>query len=210
MNTITKLEIQKNDKNRVNLFLDNSFCCSILLETCVKNNLKVGTIITEERLAEIQAQSEKETAYTKVLKLISTRFKTQKEVERYLKQKGYLPATIYYVISKLNEYHVIDDRQFAKSFANTHKTTFGKLKIKNALMLRGVSESIIDEILADEDFDQTAEIQKLAEKYMKSKADTPENFAKLFKYLIGKGFEYEKIKSALKKEFEWWNVGLIS
>ena len=200
MNTVTKVEVQKRDKSRVNLYLDNSFCCSILLETCIKNNIKVGTIITAERLAEIQAQSEKETAYTKVLKLISTRFKTQKEVEMYLREKGYLPATIYYVISKLNEYHMIDDRQFAINFANTHKTTFGKLKIKNNLLMRGVSESIIDEILDSDDFDQTQEIQKLAEKYMKSKTDTSENYVKLFKYLIGKGFEYEKIKSALKKE----------
>ena len=202
MNTITKVEIQKRDKNRVNLYLDNAFCCSILIETCVKNNIKVGTIVTQQRLAEIQSQSEKESAYTKMLKLISTRFKTQKEVERYLKEKGYLSETIYYVISKLNEYHMIDDRQFAINFANTHKTTFGKLKIKNALMIRGVSESIIDEILGDEDFDQTAEIQNLVQKYMKTKTDTPENYFKLFKYLIGKGFEYEKIKQALKKEVE--------
>lgn len=201
MKTVTKLSVKKRDKNCVNLYLDNSFCCTLLMETAIKNNLKVGTLITEDRLAEIQAESEKNTAYTKVLKLISTRFKTQKEVEIYLKEKGYLPATIYYVISKLNDYNMIDDRQYAINFANTHKNTFGKLKIKNALLSKGVKESVIDEILQD-NFDQTEEIQKLAEKYMRSKKDTPENYVKLIKYLIGKGFEYEAIKSALKREVE--------
>ena len=201
MKTITKLSVKARDKKSVNVYLNNSFCCSLLLETIVKNNLKVGTIITEERLAELQSESEKNMAYSKVLKLISTRFKTQKEVETYLKEKGYLPATIYYVISKLNEYHMIDDKQYAINFANTHKNTFGKLKIKNALLSKGVKESLIDEILQD-DFDQTEEIRRLAEKYMKTKADTPENYVKLIKYLIGKGFEYESIKSALKGEID--------
>ena len=202
MKTVTKLSIQSKDKTRTNVFLDNAFYCSLLTETVLKNNIKVGTIITEERLDQIQTENEKEMAYSKALKLVSTRFKTQREVEAYLREKGFLPATIYYAISKLNEYHFIDDRQYAINFVNTHKTTFGKLKIKNTLLQKGVSESIIDEILDSEDFDQTAEIQKLAEKYMKTKTETPENYVKLFKYLIGKGFEYEKIKQALKKEVE--------
>ena len=201
MKTITKLCVKKNDKNSVNLYLDGSFYCTLLLETAMKNNLKAGTIITEDKLADIQAESEKNVAYIKVLKLISTRFKTQKEVENYLREKGYLPATIYFVIAKLNEYKMIDDRQYAINFANIHKNTFGKLKIKNILLQKGILESIIDDILGN-DFEQTAEIQKLAEKYMKTKENTKENYIKLFKYLTNKGFEYENIKSALKKDVE--------
>lgn len=202
MRTITDIKIQAKDKNRVNLYLDNKFFCGLDLETTVKNRLKAGTIITEEKLENIQLESEKQTAYTKALKLVSTRYKTQKEVEKYLYEKGYLPAVVYYVISKLLEYHNIDDERFVDSFIASHKERDGKLKIKQTLMQRGIKEGIIDEALKDEDFDQTDAIIRLAEKYMKSKENTKENYIKLFKYLMNKGFEYDEIKSALNQEID--------
>ena len=201
MQTITELKVQAKDKNRVSLYLNNKFYCGLDLETIVKNQLKVGTIIDEQKLINIQAESEKQTALSKVLKLISTRYKTQKEVENYLYQKGYLPQVVYFVIEKLNEYHYIDDERYTDSFIASHKS-FGKLKLKQQLLQKGISQSIINDKLENEDFDQTDEIVRLAEKYMKNKEDTKENYIKLFKYLMSKGFEYETIKNALKKEVE--------
>lgn len=201
MKTVTQIKAQAKDKNRVSLYLDNKFFCGLDLETAVKNGLRVGTIITEDKLENIQLESEKQTAYSKVLKLISVRYKTQKEVEQYLFQKGYLAPVVYYVIDKLNEYHYIDDEQFVQSYVASHKSTCGKLKLKQQLMAKGVSESLIDSALQD-DFDQTDEILHLADKYMKTKEDTKENYLKLFKYLMGKGFSYDEIKSALKKDVQ--------
>ena len=203
MKTITALKIQKRDKNRVNLFLDNKYFCALELETTLKNSLKVGTIITEEKLVEIQLESEKQSALTKALKLVSTRYKTQREVERYLYEKGYVSQIVYYVLSKLLEYHYIDDERYVASFVSAHKNTCGKLKIKQQLLQKGVSESLIDSALNDDEFEQDDEIKRLAEKYMKSKEDTKENYIKLFRYLMSKGFEYDEIKRVLKKDVEW-------
>ena len=69
-------------------------------------------------------------------------------------------------------------------------------------MQKGVAESIIDNALASEDFVQDDEILALAEKYMKNKDDTKENYVKLFRHLMSKGFQYDEIKNALKKEIE--------
>lgn len=201
MQTITDLKVAVKDKNRVNLYLNNKFYCSLDLETVVKNGLKAGIIIDEKKLENIQLQSEKQTALNKVLRLINTRYKTQKEVQDYLHQKGYLPQVIYYVLEKLNEYHYIDDERYVDSYIASHKN-FGKLKLKQELYQKGISQTIIDAKLEVEDFDQTEQICTLAQKYMKNKDDTKENYIKLFKYLMGKGFEYETIKSALNKEVE--------
>ncbi len=206
MKTITQLKIQSKDKNRVNLYLDNKFFCGLDLETTIKYSLKVGTIISEEKLVEIQLESEKQSAYIKALKLVSTRYKTQREVEKYLYEKGYVSQVIYYVLSKLLEYHYIDDERYVNSFVASHKNTCGKLKLKQQLLQKGVSENLINIALEDEEFDQSDEIQKLAEKYMKSKEDTKENYIKLFRYLMSKGFEYDEIKKSLKKEIEWWKM----
>lgn len=199
MRTITELKVQQKDKNRVNLYLDGRYFCALELETVVKNGLKIGTIIAEEKLSQMQIESEKQTAYTKALKLISVRYKTQREVEKYLYEKGYLAPVVYYVVSKLNEYHYIDDERFVQSYVASHKSTCGRLKLKQQLMSKGVSESIIDAYFQEE-FEQNDIIVHLAQKYMKSKPNTKENFAKLFRYLMNKGFEYEEIKTALKSD----------
>ena len=205
MKTITKLVIQNSNKSRVNLYLDGKFFCGLDLETAVKYGLKVGTIITEEKITEIQSQSEKQGAYSQALKLINMRYKTQREVEKYLYDKGYLAPVVYYVIDKLNEYHYIDDERFVQSYISSHKSTFGKLKIKQQLLLKGVSESIIDNALNSEDFQQNDEILNLAQKYMKNKETTRDNYIKLYKYLMNKGFEFEEVKSTLKANFEDFN-----
>lgn len=205
MKTITKIKVQNSDKNRVNLYLDDKFFCGLDLETAVKNKLKVGVMITEEKLANIQMESEKQVAYTKALKLISTRYKTQREIEKYLYEKGYVPATVYYVIQKLNEYHYIDDERYIQSYIHSHKANNGKLKIKQQLLAKGVSESLIDEALKNDDFEQNDEIIKLAEKYMKNKEYSKDVYVKLFKYLMNKGFEFDEIKTALKDMSENFN-----
>jgi len=202
MKTITKLVVQKNDNNRVNLYLDDKFFCGLELETAVKNSLKVGTIITEEKLTKIQQESEKHTAYNKALKLISTRYKTQREVEKYLYDKGYLAPTVYYVVSKLNEYHYIDDERYIQSYIASHKSSCGKLKLKQQLLLKGINESLIDVALNEDEFEQNSEILHLAEKYMKNKENTKQTYIKLFKYLMNKGFEFDEVKSVLKDNFQ--------
>lgn len=198
MDTITELKIQSKDKSRVNLSLNGKYFCSLDLETVVKHHLKVGTIISQGKLNEIQLESEKQTAYAKVLKLISTRYKTQKEVERYLFDKGYVSAVVYYVVNKLVEYRYIDDERYVDSYIVSHKNRNGKLKLKQELLQKGVAESIINEKLSGE-FEQAEQIKVLAEKYMKNKDNTKENYVKLFRYLMGKGFEYEEIKNAIKE-----------
>ncbi len=200
MVVITKIEVQKKDKNRANLYLDNKFFCGLDLETVVKYNLKQGTIITEERLQEIQLDSEKQSALSKATKLISTRYKTQREVEKYLYEKGYVSQVVYFVLSKLIEYHYIDDERYANSYISAHKSKYGRLMLKQQLLLKGVDEKIINNALNSEEFEQSTEIQNLAEKYMKNKEDTKENYQKLIRYLMNKGFDFDEIKRSLKED----------
>lgn len=198
MKSITQIKVQVKDKNRVNISLDGSYYCALSTETVVKHNLKEGMLIDESKFEQYQLESEKNFAWDKALKLISTRYKTQKEIYTYLQEKGYLPAVIFYVIDKLNEYKFLDDERYAESYISHKINKDGILKIKQELLNKGVKEDIVDKVLENQNSQQEV-ICKLAEKYMKNKEDTKENYIKLFRYLQGKGFAYEDIKSALKE-----------
>ena len=79
LNEITAITPQVKDKTRCNIYVDGRFCCGLTLEATVKNRLKVGQSITEERLAEIQLDSEKNAAFDKALTHLSATMKTEKQ-----------------------------------------------------------------------------------------------------------------------------------
>ena len=197
MRMITELKVQTRDKNRVNVSLDGSYYCSLAMETVIKNNLKPNMLIDENKLNSMQQESESKLAWEKALKLVSTRYKTQKEIYVYLQEKGYLPSVIFGVIEKLNEYHFIDDKRYAESYISHKIKKDGPKKIKQELLTKGVREDIIDEVL-DEVDNQDEVILNLCDKYMKNKEKTKENYLKLFRYMQGKGFDYEQVKNVIK------------
>lgn len=197
MKTITNLIVQVRNKDKVNLYLDDAFFCSIMLETAMKHNLKKGMIIDEKVLENLILESEKSLAFNSVLKLVSVRYKTKKEVERYLQEKQYAPNVIYYCIKKLGEYNFIDDERYCESYVAHHIQKDGFIKIKQQLLIKGVSEEIINKTFEKYD-NQNEQIEKYMQKYMRNKEGTKENFAKCFKHLLSKGFKADEILSVMK------------
>ena len=85
---ITKIEIQKKNKNRVNLYLDEEFYCGLSLETIMKNHLKEGFEINENQIEFLKTETEREVALSKAVGYISKCQKTKKEILKYLLSKG--------------------------------------------------------------------------------------------------------------------------
>ena len=198
MNEITAITPQVKDKRRCNIFVDGRFCCGLTLEATVKNRLKVGQIITPERLAEIQLDSEKNTAFDKALTHISATQKTEKQVREFLQGKGYLPAVVDYAIEKLHSYNFLNDGQYAESYVESISKRKGSKLIRMELRSKGVSETEIDAALDALPVEQEIETAKgILEKYMRGKVCDKTTLQKACRYLLGKGYDYEVVKSAL-------------
>ena len=68
------------------------------------------------------------------------------------------------------------------------------------LFKKGVSKEDIESALENlQEEDQQSAAAEILNKYMRSKELTRENFSKAFRYLMGKGFDYETARTALKK-----------
>ena len=89
VNEITAITPQVKDKKRCNIYIDGRFYCGLTLESTIKNRLKVGQEISLETLAEIQLESEKNTALDKALTHLSATRKTEKQIRDFLAGKGY-------------------------------------------------------------------------------------------------------------------------
>ena len=116
MGKITSLSVQKNNKNRVNVFIDDEFSAGLSLESVYKYSLKVGLELDKEKLNQIVSENEKADAITKATAYISKAIKTKRQVKDYLIKKGYSEELAYQVVDKLKEYGYIDDKEYSKRY----------------------------------------------------------------------------------------------
>ena len=198
MNEITAITPQVKDKRRCNIYIDGRFCCGLTLETTVKNRLKVGQIVSPERLAEIQLESEKNTAFDKALTHLSATRKTEKQIREYLSGKGYLPAVVEYAVEKLRSYNFLNDGEYAEAYVEFSAKRKGSRLIKMELRSKGISEKEIEGALDSLSGETELESAKaILEKYMRGKTVDKQTLQKAYRYLMGKGFDYEVAKEAL-------------
>ncbi len=198
MNEITSITPQVKDKTRCNIYVDGRFFCGLALETVVKNRLKIGQTVTEEGLAALQLESEKHTAFDKALIHLSATRKTEKQIRDFLMKKGYLPAVCDYVIEKLRSYDFVDDGEYAKAYLESASKKKGSRLIRLELRQKGISEGEIEGAMEGlEEGQELESAQGILQKYLRGKALDKENLQKAYRYLLGKGFDYEIAKQAI-------------
>ena len=198
MKKITDIKQQVKNVTRCNVYLDNCFYCGLELETVMRYRLKVGMEIEEERLDEIQFDSERTRAMDKALNFISRTKKTEKQVRDYLCGKGYTDRTAEEVIGKMQDYGYLDDGDYAADFAKSASAKKGKRLIAAELRRKGVGENDVEKAL-DVIGDETESAYAVAEKYMRNKERDKTNILKCYKYLLSKGFDYDTARAATEK-----------
>ena len=198
MGIITKIEEQKN-KNRVNIFVDDSFFCGLEKETAVIFGLKIDKEIDENELSLAIEKSEEKRAFEKSMDYLSKRMHSKFELKDKLLKKGFSNEVVSNTILKLEEYHYVDDDMFARLFIEQN-SNLSKRMIFNKLQLKGINKDIIDKNLIEIDSD--AEIEKcevLARKLLKStKIENFNDKQKFVAKLVRRGFSYDTISKVLK------------
>ena len=101
-----------------------------------------------------------------------------------------------YVLEKLREYRFVDDEQYCAQYAESAGKNMGVRRIAMELKQRGADESTIEQTLSALT-GQADAAKSVAEKYMRGREFTKENLSRTFRYLMGRGFDYETAKDAL-------------
>ena len=157
--------------DRYSIFIDSVFDGTLEAEILVKHKLKTGDEIGEEQWRQIKLENGKLSAFSRAVGYIEKSLKTQKQLQTYLKEKGFLQESIDDAVQKLKEYGYIDDKVYAENYIKTYKDKKGKIKLKFDLLSKGVAADVIEEALqefVDED-EQYAACEKLLKKYVKNK-----------------------------------------
>jgi len=196
MATITRLEAQKKNKNRVNVYIDGQFSCGIGLDDIVRNRLAVGTDLTEAELGNLQKSSDENKYFTKTLEYILKSPKTELQIKQYLYKNQLEPDAVNRIIAKLKTLNYINDAEYARNFTETKSGKLGSRAIAAKLHGKGIKREILEEFTSEIDPESQLELAlSLAGKYMRNKTHDAKNLAKLYRYLLGKGFENSIVQS---------------
>lgn len=131
------------------------------------------------------------------------RERSVREVRMKIKTWGAPYSLEQRLVKALEEDNFLNDARFAKSFARGKFRTnkWGKRKIKTALQMAGITDSLIRDALLEIDSEQYVDVAKsLAEKKMKVLAKENDAYtrkAKLFQFLMQKGFETDIISKVV-------------
>lgn len=207
MKKITKIERQKNNVDRVSIYLDYEFAFgldeSIFLEFALHKDME----LEEDYIENILKKEEYKKAENYAIYLISQREYTEKNLTDKILSKGYNSSQCETIIEKFKKYGYINDESYAGRFIRTKQKTSnqGKYKIKASLLQKGVSKDILNQCM--EEFDQDMELEK-AEKLVSKKIHSLRNKdidkyklkQKLTTYLASKGYEYDIIRKAINNQ----------
>lgn len=129
--------------------------------------------------------------------LLGRREYSAQELRQRLKLKGYGPTAIEECLTFLAAHHLQDDARFAESRVRAKSRAMGNRRIRQDLANKGIAEDVALQAMAG--LDEEAERAQVASRRFEGKDLTPELKAKVWRFLMARGFGSDAIKAALKR-----------
>ena len=204
MKKITKIEYQKKNKERFNVYIDDEYGFSVDISILIEYSLKKDMVLDDSLIDDILRSEERTSVYNYGISILSRYARSEYELRLKMKNKGFEPELIDKAVGTLKEQKYLDDDRYCEMFINDkiNISKDGVRKIKEALYYKGIDKKIIEEKIKN--ISQDSEEERaliLGSKKLPNikETDTRKKIAKLSNYLIGKGFEYETVNKTVRK-----------
>lgn len=188
---ITKIEQQKKNFKRYNVYIDGEYRCSvendIIQELGLSEEMELNELEFNKTMEIIQYKG----ALRAALYILARVAKTESEIENRLVEKQYAPKAIKQAMIYLKEIGYINDESYAESYIRSIKDVTGisRRSIYQRLVNKGIDKEIIQQKLEESDFDDYVSAIKAAKKKaLTLKGNSREKKSKLLNFLYRKGF----------------------
>ncbi len=197
--TVTALEIQKRNKERVNLYLDGEFVFGIPLIEAAK--LHKGQHLDEQQLTELRHADAVQRAVDRGARFLSYRPRSIDEIRRNLLKHETPESVVEIAIERLSNLGYLDDMAFAK-FWLENRDTFkprGPMALRHELRSKGISNEIIEIVLESLDAPDAA-YRAAQSKVRAMRGKTLAEFRKkVGSFLQRRGFNYQTSRDVLEQ-----------
>jgi regulatory protein len=142
--------------------------------------------------------------YLDGIKMLARRELSEAQVRERLERRGHQPRAIDAAIDRLKDEGAINDARVAAAIARRETTVrrHGKFRVRRQIERAGIAlasvHHVLDEVLGS--LDEDALIQTALRKRLDDREAIRDDaqFARLYRYLLGQGFEGDAIVRALK------------
>lgn len=144
-------------------------------------------------------------AYVAGLTLLARRELSEAQVRQRLLRRGYPPEDVDSAIERLKAERALDDTRVAEAIARTEIALHqrGRLRVDRQIARAGIAKATakraVEQVYADVDTD--ALLLTALAKRLRGADRIPDQktFQRLYRYLVGQGFEPERVLTALKQ-----------
>lgn len=205
MPKITQIEFKRRRPERFVIYWDNGEERLFSPESVVKYGLAPEKEISEEDYLRILHEDGVLRAKDQILKYLSIRPHSRKELLLKTLNKGYSPDVIEPALDDLQAVDLVNDRQFTRQFIRNEMLLrpCGKNLLKEKLFKRGVPPGIFQPILDElyEEHSQEDIIKTIAQKFLDKNRhpDHRKRTEKLIRHLQSKGFGWDLINWVLRE-----------
>lgn len=201
--TVTSVQAQKKDPNRVSVFLDGDFAFGLAADVAVGEGVRKGLRLTPEAQLALLQKEEVMRARQAALDYVSRGGKTTTEVRRALARRGFSEHAAEDALGQMERYGYLDDAAYASAFVRGRAASrgHGPQRLRADLIKKGVSREAIDRALDELDTDDLADsARRLAQqrwRALASETDPRKRKKKTTDFLLRRGFSFDQVRAAI-------------
>ena len=203
MPVITALEIQKRNKERVNVYLDDEFAFGLNIMEAAK--LRKGQALTDEEIAALTEDDAIHKAVERGIDFLSYRPRSVDEVRRNLVQKEIPESIVSVAIERLQTLGYLDDEAFARFWIENRDTfkPMSPMALRYELRQKGVSDDVLNHLIDDLLDVQDSAYRAAQKRIQRYRGKTRQEFKqKLGGTLQRRGFNYGVINDVIQRLYE--------
>jgi regulatory protein len=202
MGVITALEVQKKNKQRVNVYLDGEFAFGLSLMDAAR--LRKGQTLTDAEIAALRDEDAVVKAVDRAARFLAYRPRSIYEVRHNLEQKDTPSAVIEVALNRLTDMGYLDDTAFARYWVQ-NRNEFKPLSpkaLRFELRKKGVSPAIISDVLEELEGDELAYRAAQGRVNRLRGINRREFRQKMAAFLQQRGFTYSTIRDVVERLIE--------
>lgn len=196
---ITRIEAGRG--NRYHVFGNDEFLFSLYGRELKHYHIIEGTEVSDSVIDSVLEKVILKRAKERALYLLERRPLSVSMLRERLRSNDYPETIIEQVISILEEYHYLDDKEYIRIYVNFYTNKKSRRQIIYDLLRKGVSKDIIDEYFENSEYSELECFECQFKRYTSGKNLTDNKVRqKVFRYFYGKGFSVSFIEKSLREQ----------
>ena len=187
------------------LQVDGRPAATLSIEGIERLGIRVGASYDARLAAAVEREAAVLGAFDTAVSILAFRARSVRDVRRRLIDKGESEAVADAAIARLESLGLLSDREFARQFARSRVLGPGlsKRRLQQELFKRGVARDVADEaigeVMAEDDVDEDAIIDRVARKKLRTlaKLDPLTRRRRLYAFLARRGYEPDDIRRVM-------------